>query len=114
MSSVQELQTLCTEFGNPAFQEDSELYLSELSQKIRTYGEAFFDEKVLVIYSFDRGHDKETRIDSISVSNTKLIVNVSYKTKKGTFSSEAFNWLMLIEVSKSEVLGTISVEVKHK
>ena len=114
VSSVQEFQTLCAEFENPAFQEGSEYYSSELSQKIRSYNETFFEEKVLIIYSFERGHDKETRIDSISASDTKLIVNASYKTKKGIFTSEAFNWLMLIEVSKSEALGTQSVEVKHK
>jgi hypothetical protein len=50
VSSVQELQALCVEFGNPAFQESSEHYSSELSQKIRGYDEVFFDEKALVIY----------------------------------------------------------------
>lgn len=112
--SVQELQTLCVEFGNYAFQENGDHYGSELSQKIRSYDEAFFNDKVLVIYSFDRGHGKETRIDSIAVDGTTLIVNASYKIKKGTFTSEAFNWLILIEVSKAEVAGTTSVEVKHK
>lgn len=85
-SSVQELQTLCVEFGNYAFQENGMHYGSELSQKIRSYDETFFNDKVLVIYSFDRGHDKETRIDSIAVDGTTLIVNASYTNPKRHFN----------------------------
>lgn len=114
VNSLQELEDLCDAWGNPAFQENSEHYSVELSQKIRSYNETYFNEKILVVYSFERGHSKETRIDGITVDGLQLVVNARLIAKKGTFTDEAFNWLILIEVNKAEVAGVTTVQVKHK
>lgn len=114
VNSLQELKDLCDEWENPAFQESNEYYNNELSQKIRSYNEAYFSEKILIVYSFDRGHSKETRIDSITVDGLQLVVNTRLVTKKGTFSDEAFNWLILIEVNKAEITGVATIQVKPK
>ncbi|MDR1092727.1 MAG: hypothetical protein LBL66_01095, partial [Clostridiales bacterium] len=103
---------MCDEWNNPAFQESSEYYNIELSQKIRDYDEDFFSGRILVVYSFWSGHDKETRINGIEVDGTKLIVNARYKKKRGTYTTEAFTWLILIEVNKTDVTGVTSVQVE--
>lgn len=114
VDSSQTLKDLCDEWGNPAFQESSELYTNELSQKIRSYNEVFFSDKILVVYSFQRGHSKETQIVGIEVEGAKLIINARYVTKKGTFTDEAFNWIMLIEINKSDATGVTTAQIKYK
>src|SRR5690554_3974312 len=91
VGSLEALKDLCVEWSNPAFQEGSEHYTSELSKKIRSYDEMFFNDNVLIVYSFDRGQSKKTRIESLVVDNSKLIVNAAFVSKKGTFSDEAFD-----------------------
>lgn len=59
--SLEALKDLCVEWSNPAYQEGSEHYSSELSKKIRSYDKEFFNDNVLIVYSFERGHSKETR-----------------------------------------------------
>lgn len=114
VSSFQELKDLCDIWGNQAFQENSELYTSELSQKLRNYDESFFRDHNLIIYSFERGHRRKTIINNISAKDSELIINVSFVTKKGTFTDESFNWLILIEVDKSDVTGVTTIKVDYK
>ena len=114
VNSLQDLKDLCDEWNNLAFDEESESFSSELSEKIRSYDEAYFSDKVLIIYSFWRGHRKETRINSIEVEGTQLIVNARYNDKRGIFTDEAFNWLILIEVSKVDIVGATTVQIVHK
>lgn len=114
VDSLQALKDLCADWDNPAFEENSERYTSELSRTIRSYNEVFFNERILVIYAFDRGHRKKTQIDSIEVDGSMLIINTRLITQKGTFTDEAFSWLMLIEVNKSDVMGATTIQVKQK
>jgi len=114
VSSLQELKDLCLEWDNPAFKENSEYYSSELSKKMRSYDEAYFEEKILIVYSFVRSHHRETRIDSLEVNGEQLVINARYITRRGSFPDEVFNWLILIEVNKADVLGVTSVQIKHK
>ncbi|MDD4244140.1 MAG: hypothetical protein PHG08_07520 [Bacilli bacterium] len=114
VDTLEELKDLCDEWNNPAFNKNSEYYSSENSEKIRSYDESFFAEKILVIYSFDTGYNKETRIDSIVVDGEQLIINTRIKTKRGTFESVGFNWLMLIDINKSDVEGITSIQVMNK
>ena len=114
VDSSQTLKDLCDEWGNPAFEENGELYTNELSQKIRSYSEVFFSDKILVVYSFERGHSKETQIVGMEVDGSKLIIYARLVTKKGVFTDEAFNWLMLIEINKSDAMGVTNAQVKYK
>ncbi|WP_264230045.1 hypothetical protein [Acholeplasma laidlawii] len=113
-SSLQELKDLCDIWNNQAFQENSEYYTSELSQKLRSYNESFFSDHNLIVYSFERGHSKETIINNISVEDSELIIEASFITKKGTFTDEAFNWLILIEVNKTDATGVATIKVCYK
>lgn len=112
VSSLQELKDFCDEWGNPAFQENSEYYSSESGKKIRSYDEAYFEENILIIYSFWRGQKIETHIDSIEVDGEQLVINARYITRRGNFDDVAFNWLILIEVNKADVLDVTSVQIK--
>ncbi len=114
INSLQELKDACDTWNNQAFQENSEDYTTELSQKIRSYDEVFFSDKNLIIYSFERGHSKETKINNMNVEDSQLIVNAQYITKKGTFTDESFDWLILIEVNKADVIGVDAIEIKYK
>lgn len=114
VSSLQELKDLCDEWNNPAFDESSESFSNELSTKIRNYDEAYFSEKILIIYSFDRGHGKETRITGINLDREQLTVNARYINKRGAFTAEAFIWLILIEVNKADIAGANTIQVVYK
>ncbi|MDD4157149.1 MAG: hypothetical protein PHY08_11300 [Candidatus Cloacimonetes bacterium] len=114
VSSLQELKDLCDEWGNPAFQENSEYFSSELSEKIRSYDEEYFNENILVIYSFERGHPTETRINSIEVNEEQLLINARHITRRGQFTDEAFYWLMLIEIKKADVIGVTTINIKFQ
>lgn len=87
VSSSQELKDLCDAWDNQAFQENREYYTSELSQKLRSYDESFFSDQNLIIYSFDRGHGKETKINNINTKDSQLIIKAEFIIKKGTFTS---------------------------
>ena len=69
---------------------------------------------MLIIYSFERGHSRETRITGISVNGEQLTVNARYNNKKGTFTDEAFIWLMLIEVNKADIVDVNAIQINHK
>ena len=114
VNSLQELKDLCNEWSNPAFNESSEYFSSESSVKIRSYDEAFFSEKALIIYSFWRGYSKETRISNMSIDGTQLIINARYVSKRGTFDDVSFNWLFLIELNKTDISDVTTVQIKHK
>ena len=112
--SLQELKDLCVEWNNPSFDENSLSFLSEFSQKIRSYDEDYFNNKILIIYSFDRGHRIETKITGITVGGEHLTINARHKTKRVTFTDESFNWLILIEVSKTDILEATTVQILYK
>lgn len=115
VGSLQEMKDLCDEWNNPAYQEESELYSSEISKKIREYDEAFFEEKALIIRSsFDASPGRSQRISSLNVEGTQLIVNVRYSSKKGTFNDIATTWLFLIEVKKADIVGVTAVQINEK
>ncbi|MCL2062697.1 MAG: hypothetical protein FWH03_08780 [Firmicutes bacterium] len=114
--TLDELKDLCDTWNNPAFLEESEYYASEQSAKIRSYDEAYFNENFLIIYSFTRGHSMETRIESIATDGSTLIVHARLVTKRGTFTTEAFTWLILIEVKNADIDSTdiTTIEVRHR
>lgn len=115
VDSFENLQSLCEEWNNPAFQEDSEYYGSEISQKIRGYDEEFFKDKSLVIYSsFDGTPGQSFKIKNIRMEETELLVDIRIVKKRGTFNSIAYSWLIFIEVNKADVAGATSVQVVKK
>lgn len=115
VSTLDELKDVCVKWNNPSFQEESKYFTNEQSVKIQSYDEKFFNDKILIIYSFNRGQRKETVIEGVSVDGNKLIVNAKLISRKGrTFTDDLFSWLILIEVSKSEVVGATTVEVRFK
>lgn len=114
IGSVKELKDICEQWGNPAFDQSSEFFSSEISEKIRSYDDSFFVDNTLIIYSFLRGHRNETRIDSISIEGEQITLNARYISKKGKFDDVEFNWLMLIEVKKEDILGSSTIQIKYK
>jgi hypothetical protein len=44
------------------------------------------------------------------IHGLQLVVNTRLVTKKGTFSDEAFNWLILIEVNKADITGVAQTD----
>ncbi|MCL2630139.1 MAG: hypothetical protein FWD49_01280 [Firmicutes bacterium] len=114
VSSPQELKNLCAEKGVSAFDESSVYFTGGLSKKIRNYDEAYFKDKILIIYSFERGHRRETRIDSISFDREQITVNARHKERRGNLTDEAFIWLIMIEVNKADTAGASTIQIKYK
>lgn len=115
MNSLDEMKDLCEEWNNPAYQEDSEYFSSEISKKIREYTEAYFEEKTLIVCSaLEVSPAKSPRIKSIRTEEAKLIINVRYDLKKGTFNDIATTWLFLIEVKKADIAGVETVQINEK
>lgn len=112
--SAQELRDLCSEWNNPSFDENTESFSSEFSQKIRSYDEPYFNDNILIIYSFERGHSRETKITSINVDGDYLNINARYNDIRGAFTDEAFNWLIILEASKADIADATTVQIVHK
>jgi len=114
VTSYQELRDLCEEWDNPAFDEEHNQFNSTMSVRIRNFDEQFFSEKMLVIYTFERGHARETRINYLIVEGTELIIYARFHNVRGTFTDEAFPWTMLIVIPLQYVENVTTVSVNHK
>lgn len=114
IGSVKELKDICEKWGNPAFDESNDLFSSEISKKIRSYDDAFFVDNTLIIYSFLRGHRNETKIDSISIEGEQITLNARYISKRGNLDDVQFNWLMLIEAKKEDILNCSTIQIIYR
>ena len=112
VNSVDELEALCNEWNNPAFNENHEKYSSELSEKIREYNEEFFANKALIINSSLKYNSAtEPRVEKLIVEEVDLIIEISLK--QGTYTSIAESWLFLIEVNKTDVQDIINITIEN-
>ena len=98
--SYEQLLNDCSEWNNDAFNESSINYNSELSKLIRSYNEQFFNEKNLIIVSFETGNYLKTKVKNILLNESILNVNLKQTNKYGNFTTEAYDWLMVIEIDK--------------
>lgn len=100
IKSVEELRDVCEEWNNPAFDENSDGYSSELSQKIRGYDEKFFETKALIINSsLQYNSESVPKVEKLTHDGDVLIIQVSLKD--GMYWDIAEGWLFLIEVNKT-------------
>ena len=112
VNSLDELETLCEEWNNPAFDEDNDDYSSELSEKIREYNEEFFENKALIINSSCQYNSKrEPGVDKLIIEEDKLIIEVSLK--RGTYTDIAESWLFLIEVNKADIIDITNITIEN-
>jgi len=114
VGSRQELEKLAIEWNNSAFNGDNNQPNSDLSIKLRSYDKQFFSENRLVIYSFERGHSRETRIERLVVNETELIIHARQANIRGTFIDIAFAWTMLIEVPLQYIENATTVSITYR
>lgn len=112
VDSLEELEALCEEWHNPAFNEDNEEYSSELNEKIRGYNEVFFEKKALIINSsLQYNSAREPRVEKLINEEKELIIEVSLK--RGTYTSVAESWLFLIEVNHTDVQDITNITIEN-
>ena len=96
ITSFDELTEICTEYNNKAF----------LSSNNLAYNEDFFENNILIMYSFETGHIENTTVKNVILDDETLFVNLEKSEKEGFFTAEAFYWTINIVVKKQDV-GTI-------
>ena len=114
ITSQEELISLCDEWNNKSFDENDEYYNSDLKTLIRSYGDEYFELNNLIIIEFETGQGIDTKIKNISIEENRIIVNIKQKQKNGIWTTEAFSWLMIVEVSKENTTGVTELVVDLK
>lgn len=112
VNSLIELEALCEEWNNPAFDENNEEYSSELSEKIREYNEEFFENKTLIINSsIQYNSAREPKVDQLTIEEGDLVIEISLK--RGTYTDVAESWLFLIEVNQTDVQDIPKITIEN-
>ena len=114
ITSQEELISLCDEWNNKSFDENDEYYNSDLKTLIRSYGDEYFELNNLIIIEFETGQGIDTKVKNISTEENRIIVNIKQKQKNGIWTTEAFSWLMIVEVSKENTIGVTELVVDLK
>ena len=114
ITSKEELISLCDEWNNKSFDENDEYYNSDLKTLIRSYGDEYFELNNLIIIQFETGQGIDTKVKNISIEENRIIVNIKQKQKNGIWTTEAFSWLMIVEVSKENTIGVTELVVDLK
>ena len=114
ITSQEELISLCDEWNNKSFDENDEYYNSDLKTLIRSYGDEYFELNNLIIIEFETGQGIDTKVKNISIEENRIIVNIKQKQKNGIWTTEAFSWLMIVEVSKENTIGVTELVVNLK
>ena len=114
ITSQEELISLCDEWNNKSFDENDEYYNSDLKTLIRSYGNEYFELNNLIIIEFETGQGIDTKVKNISIEENRIIVNIKQKQKNGIWTTEAFSWLMIVEVSKENTIGVTELVVDLK
>ena len=114
ITSKEQLIALCDEWNNKSFDENDEYYNSDLKTLIRSYGDEYFELNNLIIIEFETGQGIKTKVKNINIEENKIIVNIKQKQKNGIWTTEAFSWLMIIEVSKENTIGVTELVVDLK
>ena len=114
ITSQKELISLCDEWNNKSFDENDEYYNSDLNTFIRLYNDEYFELNNLIIIEFETGQGIDTKVKNISIEENRIIVNIKQKQKNGIWTTEAFSWLMIVEVSKENTIGVTELVVDLK
>lgn len=114
ITSQEELISLCDEWNNKSFDENDEYYNSDLKTLIRSYNDEYFELNNLIIIEFETGQGIDTKVKNISIEENRIIVNIKQKQKNGIWTTEAFSWLMIVEVSKENTIGVTELVVDLK
>ena len=114
ITSQKELISLCDEWNNKSFDENDEYYNSDLNTFIRLYNDEYFELNNLIIIEFETGQGIDTMVKNISIEENRIIVNIKQKQKNGIWTTEAFSWLMIVEVSKENTIGVTELVVNLK
>ena len=114
ITSQEELISLCDEWNNKSFDENDEYYNSDLKTLIRLYGDEYFELNNLIIIEFETGQGIDTKVKNISIEENRIIVNIKQQQKNGIWTTEAFSWLMIVEVSKESTNGATELVVNFK
>ena len=114
ITSKEQLIALCDEWNNKSFDENDEYYNSDLKTLIRLYGDEYFELNNLIIIEFETGQGIDTKVKNISIEENRIIVNIKQKQKNGIWTTEAFSWVMIIEVSKENTIGVTELVVDLK
>ena len=114
ITSQEELISLCDEWNNKSFDENDEYYNSDLNTFIRLYNDEYFELNNLIIIEFETGQGIDTKVKNISIEENRIIVNIKQKQKNGIWTTEAFSWVMIVEVSKENTIGVTELVVDLK
>ena len=114
ITSKEQLIALCDEWNNKSFDENDEYYNSDLKTLIRSYGDEYFELNNLIIIEIETGQGIDTKVKNISIEENIIIVNIKQKQKNGIWTTEAFSWLMIVEVSKENTIGVTELVVDLK
>ena len=114
ITSKEQLMSLCDEWGNKSFDENEEYYNSVLAKLLRTYDDEYFELNNLLIIEFETGKGINSKINKVSTEENNLVVTIKQKEKNGVWTTEAFHWLMIVEVSKESTEGTSGLIVNIK
>ena len=114
ITSKEQLISLCDEWGNKSFDENEEYYNSDLAKLLRTYDDEYFKLNNLLIIEFETGRGIDSKLKKVSIEENRLVATIKQKEKNGTWTSEAFHWLMIVEISKESTEGASEVVVNLK
>ncbi|MBR6516284.1 MAG: hypothetical protein IKT40_05455 [Bacilli bacterium] len=114
ITSQEELISLCDEWNNKSFDENDEYYNSDLNTLIRLYNDEYFELNNLIIIEFETGQGIDTKVKNISIEENRIIVNIKQQQKNGIWTTGAFRWLMIVEVSKENTIGVTELDVDLK
>ena len=114
ITSQEQLIALCDEWNNKSFDKNNEYYYSEEEILIRSYDDEYFELNNLIIIEFETAQGIYTKIKNINIEEHKIIVNIKQKQKNGIWTTEAFRWLMIVEVSKGNTNGVTELVVNIK
>lgn len=88
--------------GEDRYHMKQHIYDSELSQKIRSYDEAFFNEKSLVLVFVEFPNVYPAKIDTASIEGEELVVKVA-RPEADSFLDALSYHTFIIEVDKKSV-----------
>lgn len=103
INSYEKLNNLCKEYNNNFINEYESIYNNE-----------FFKDKSLIIYSFETGYGKETVIEDLILNEEELIIVEKIILKDGFYTTEAFRWMILIEVNKVEIENAKGIKINYE
>lgn len=119
ITSKAQLIALCDEWNNKSFDENDEYYNSDLNTFIRLYNDEYFELNNLIIIEFETGQGIKTKVKNINIEENRLVVTIKQKEKITIFgdsvvTTEAFSWVMIVEVSKENTIGVTELVVDLK